>query len=741
MDSGTLILDGDVIDRFKKIIEGEYSSHHTSPIILECFVKQYRSINDSRGLSSEQMQSIATMQFIQASLLEYMMQFQLAVESQSKMNEIAYTVAITVITTALTLWIGGALGIGGGSLLGLIKEPLEEVFVDPIVEAIATKIVKDLGGDEYAQMIAATLAESGREGLSLRSARQQAQFNRDVKTRMDAKTISKAEAQRQIKAEIEANQQDSSTASKVAKTALMTLSIFGLVMGMGGLLGGTGGLGITALSIFFMSHGGGFIDFLEHLRQQEQLGIDQDPLQGASQVAVSGLPSIPSYNIKLSHISDYIKNMKGVFEVSDIQKQDSHKKLREALTEWNIKAGSSGVPSLLGSIGPKFYYDESNAPPSPERDTEKIDFNELKDLVHNILSAYELSMTFSGQNFLANNFYTFGQQSDPTSEQAAQIFKNFIDKFRQKIKPNHMNLVALAFSVYMSRISIKNTDLKTLAERVTKIREGPFDHKGVVYYMYMCICREIVNIYADPTKKTPEILSNNALDITDNEFPISLSKISSLLLMGNSYIELSINAEVRATKRKIIRFATLAEKWQNALGESLGEDFANTLVGHYLERQGERFVWSYKIYNIFYKYMKIAHTTGDLSKIIFPDLIGNKITNLHRIPIPQNNYFNELWTWEYYLSKVFQELEDLDVSGDIFFMIDYNSIRSESIEVIRSEASKQVNKRLTPVAFMMIWESLRAFALVKKEYYSISELSAAITPTKNTHLLLAVCSP
>lgn len=266
------------------------------------------------------MESIATMQSIQASLLEYMMQFQLAVESQSKMNEIAYTVAITVITTALTLGIGGALGIGGGSVLGLIKEPLEEVFVDPIVEAIATKIVKDLGGDEYAQMIASTLAESGREGLSLRGARQQAQFNRDVKTRMDAKTISKAEAQRQIKAEIEANQQDSSTASKVAKTALMTLSIFGMVMGMGGLLGATGGLGITALSIFLMSHGGGFIDFLERLRQQEQLGIDQDLLQGASQVAVSGLPQIPSYNIKLSYVSDYVKNMKGLYELSNTQK-------------------------------------------------------------------------------------------------------------------------------------------------------------------------------------------------------------------------------------------------------------------------------------------------------------------------------------------------------------------------------------------------------------------------------------
>ena len=321
-DSGTLLFDSSVIDRFKNYIDSEYENQKGStPIVLVCFVKQYRSINDFRELSSEQMESIATMQSIQASLLEYMMQFQLAVESQSKMNEIAYTVAITVITTALTLGIGGALGIGGGSVLGLIKEPLEEVFVDPIVEAIATKIVKDLGGDEYAQMIASTLAESGREGISLRGARNQAQFNQKVKTKMDANTgMTKAEAISQVKAEIKANQKEQSKTTKVAKAALMTLSIFGLVTGFGGVFGGMGGLGITSLSIFFMSHGGGFIDFLERLREQEQLGIDQDSLQGASQVAVSGLPQIPSYNIKLSHISDYIKSMKGVYEISDTQK-------------------------------------------------------------------------------------------------------------------------------------------------------------------------------------------------------------------------------------------------------------------------------------------------------------------------------------------------------------------------------------------------------------------------------------
>ncbi len=321
ISSGTILVDSSAISRFHDYIDSEYSEYRSTCIILECFVKQYRSINDSRGLSPEQMKSIATMQSIQASLLEYMMQFQIAVQSQGKLNEIAYTVAITVITTALTLGIGSAFHIGGGSALGLIKEPLEEVFVDPIIEAVATKIVRDLGGDEYAQMIASTLAESGREGLSLRNARSNAQFNQEVKLKMDANpSMTKAEAIRQVKAEINANQQDSSTASKVAKAALMTLSIFGLVLGMGGMFG-TGGLGITALSIFFMSHGGGFIDFLERLREQEQ--INQNEVEVDNFFATTEADEERVYRSKLAFTSQFVENLKresGLFDVSGIQK-------------------------------------------------------------------------------------------------------------------------------------------------------------------------------------------------------------------------------------------------------------------------------------------------------------------------------------------------------------------------------------------------------------------------------------
>ena len=284
-------------------------------------VEKYRSIEDIRDLTSEQVQQIATMQSIQASLLEYYYQFQIAVESQSKLNEIAYTVAITVITTALTMGIGSAAGwVKQGIISSLITEPLEEVFIDPVLEAVVSRFVEILGGDEYAQMIASTLAESGREGaFGISSSVQQQQQIQNYRASHDTSGMSRLKIIKAMNQERSQQQaQESSTISKVAKVALMTLSIFGMLIGIGGIFGGLGGLGITSLSAFLIDNGGGFIDFFRD--QQEQLGIDQDPLQGASQVAVSGLPQIPSYNIKLSHISNYIKNMKGVFEVSDTQK-------------------------------------------------------------------------------------------------------------------------------------------------------------------------------------------------------------------------------------------------------------------------------------------------------------------------------------------------------------------------------------------------------------------------------------
>ncbi len=43
---------------------------------------------------------------------------------------------------------------------------MEEVLRDPIIEATAKGITRSLGGNEYAEIIASAMAESGREGIS-----------------------------------------------------------------------------------------------------------------------------------------------------------------------------------------------------------------------------------------------------------------------------------------------------------------------------------------------------------------------------------------------------------------------------------------------------------------------------------------------------------------------------------------------------------------------------------------------
>ena len=233
------------------------------------------------------MESIATMQSIQASLLEYMMQFQLAVESQSKLNEIAYTVALTIITTAATLGIGSAMGMGSAGMAGLITEPLEEVFVDPVVEAIASKITRDLGGDAYAEMIASTLAESGREGFGVQGTAQQYRVNQRVKTMMRADpNLRTAQAKQQVMQEMQTQQKSS---SKVANVAKMTFAIFSGIA-VGGIFGGVCALGITALTGMLHNIGKTIKEYLE-TKEAVRKTWDEHLQVAGSPIGFEGLPS------------------------------------------------------------------------------------------------------------------------------------------------------------------------------------------------------------------------------------------------------------------------------------------------------------------------------------------------------------------------------------------------------------------------------------------------------------------
>ncbi|GAG47629.1 unnamed protein product, partial [marine sediment metagenome] len=80
------------------------------------------------------------------------------------------TVKVTLVTVPISMVMSAAVyGVSSASSFAielgkaLIKEPLEEVILDEIIGTVATSIAADFGADAYGQIIASSLAESGRE--------------------------------------------------------------------------------------------------------------------------------------------------------------------------------------------------------------------------------------------------------------------------------------------------------------------------------------------------------------------------------------------------------------------------------------------------------------------------------------------------------------------------------------------------------------------------------------------------
>jgi len=334
-------LNSEIIEKFKNLVGTKEADNTYSKvcIVLEFFVEKYRPMSDTRGLTTEQMEQIATMQSIQAGILEYNMQFQLATQSQEKLNEIAYTVAITLISTVTTMGIGGAAGWGTSGLMGIITEPLEEVFLDPFIEATVSGIIRELGGDEYAQMIASTLVESGREGGFGITSQRKAGVYRRLNQQYKIEGLSRSERRQKIKAEMKANQQEETTKTKVAKAALITLSIFGMLIGLGGIgLSAMSGIGTSTIGTFIMMGGANLVNFFGGLLQEEQ-----DDQVAASPLGIAGLPS---YDQKLVFASQFVKNLRcigGLFDLSDKQKIYSNQKMLESIKKLSYLSSSKDL--------------------------------------------------------------------------------------------------------------------------------------------------------------------------------------------------------------------------------------------------------------------------------------------------------------------------------------------------------------------------------------------------------------
>ncbi|KKL24216.1 hypothetical protein LCGC14_2417550, partial [marine sediment metagenome] len=169
--------------------------------VLEFHIEKYRSLDDLRELSSEEVTRIATMQAAHESILEYTYQHSIATSAQTKLSSAAYTAYITFISVMVsiipitigttiakiasssipTIAIGASVASSSAAASAstsafsiilasarrlawvVLSEIGEELLLDPWVEATVSTAVRDAGGGLLLQALATSFAESGRE--------------------------------------------------------------------------------------------------------------------------------------------------------------------------------------------------------------------------------------------------------------------------------------------------------------------------------------------------------------------------------------------------------------------------------------------------------------------------------------------------------------------------------------------------------------------------------------------------
>ena len=286
----------------EELDEDKFSYSVSQPkILFQIKVEKYRSISDVRDLTSEQVNKIATAQAIEAAILEYNYQFNLATQTQMGFHELIYTAIVTAISTALTM--GFSAGMGSivnslkdsakevsskmlgrlmGSVLGaaesfsvatvigaVVKEMGQEILLDPWIESTVSGLVRRAGGNALMQMILSSIAESSREAISgplsslFSSESSQIQ---SLSERLDSKYLSQGVRPTmqqflteisEYKAEITSRQEANAAQMTSLRGANKVLSFISLATGFAAsfLLGPFGALAYTTLATYCLTEG------------------------------------------------------------------------------------------------------------------------------------------------------------------------------------------------------------------------------------------------------------------------------------------------------------------------------------------------------------------------------------------------------------------------------------------------------------------------------------------------------
>ncbi|KKN48414.1 hypothetical protein LCGC14_0653110 [marine sediment metagenome] len=230
-------------------------------IVLEFYIEKYRSINDLRDLTEEEVNKIAIMQSAHAGILEYVYQHTIATKTQQKLSELAYTVLVTT-ASILPLAIGAGFAKSWTTLPKMvIGEVLEEILIDPWVEAYVSGYADEHSWSRLEKALGVSFAESGRETFgSFVSSGLRSVFT--IQTSQNLQTQSQSQVQSVQSAQQLKNERDSTVTQTISQVVLSSLMLFAGAMS-------------PVLSVFgsyTSSIGMGVIKFVQKISYKKILG-------------------------------------------------------------------------------------------------------------------------------------------------------------------------------------------------------------------------------------------------------------------------------------------------------------------------------------------------------------------------------------------------------------------------------------------------------------------------------------
>ena len=730
--TGNLILDNSIIEDFKNKINDEIENNddYAYCIGLDIFFEKYRSIEDTQDLTPEEMTSIATMQSVQAAILEYYYQFQIATESQQKLNEIAYTVVLTVMTTL-------PLSVMNPSMV--ITETLEELFLDPLIEATVAGITGKIGNwlgyedTRYAEIIASTVAETGRETIGgagqiisqmYHKSKISKTLGMDKNFQKDANSQQKELAQQEksgdtindpdiMKAYI-ASRAFENLNKKQQKEAAKIKDRGELIEKLKEYTEKNFEKAKSDPKISKKKYMNKLIEFSTMLGFYGQLGRIIDISKGQKQKRAITFKMFMKLESSLSSLSSlgalgHTSNFMNKFDKIDNRKDP---------TGFTIEDGTGAyIPNGVDPENSRLITFHSLGPGKQIYIPNGASISQIKSIIAKIygLESYEFdlrvdSTTISGDNNIDSYL----------KDDADEII---IIPRTTANKPGWISDTRPIQGFHY-----------TITERL-EIR------KNLIYKVYRDICREIIETYSKFDGNPSDQIVNSfgeglELKLFDM-FPLKVDSVSSFLGFRKKSLEKKFNriALAQGNPKNIkFLFKQISPKIKVVLTKAFGSVVADNIISKYLLKRGGRTTLMYEIYDVFYKYTGTPFDISVLSRLIFPRA---RVNILGRMPTRHSNKKRDVQTM-FKLEYSINRMKKNTALGFTPTKKVLDKIKMECTQIIRKYmfGNGDINSRLPKSAFNMLWSSFYALSDAQGGIpVSIETVSRAVSVKHNVRTI------